>query len=723
MTRRARVTPYIALLVASCASTSPNPPTTERRPVETTLYGETRTDEYAWLRDSDDPAVIAHLERENAYTDAVLASLKPLRETLYAEMRARIPEREVFPPEPDGRYEYFEKQEANLEYPIHLRRPLGGGPEEVVLDLNELSTGHDYYNVPHHAVSPDGRLVAFLEDTNGDDVAALRLRAIDGSSTREIHPEEVSAYSLAWSRDGTALYYTRPDETQRPCEVWRHRVGLDPSSDERLFREEDGRFWLDLRSSRSGEWIVVHAFSDDTSHIVVLSAADPGALPREVVAKRPGLRVVDIVHRRADGHAGWFYAVDDAEGARDGRLVRKAVDASFDTPWEVVVPEQERVQIRAFAAIRDWFVFEERRDGRRVVRLTRHDGSDEHIVPVTPNPGFSAFRLGPEYDRDTVGLLTSGPLSPFTVHRYAPETREATVLFQRKPAYDVDLFVADVLYGEAEDGVRIPVTYLRPKDAPADGSSPAVLTGYGALGVVYEPGHHVFREYAELLERGFTVAIAHPRGGGYYGRRWHDAGKLEHSAVTFSDFVAGAQALFDAGFTAPEELALVGGSAGGLLVGAAINLRPDLARVVVAQVPFVDCLNSMLDPTLPATTLDYPEYGNPAAEERYYRVIKSFAPYENVGAHDYPDIFATGGLNDARVAFWEPAKWVARLRDRRTDRDGLTLLRMALGAGHGGASGRSAALEARAEWQAFILDRIRPASSVDPGQRREKANE
>ncbi len=704
-----RATPKILLLslAAGCATapSAPLPPVPERRPVETTMFGETRTDSYAWMRDRDDPAVMAHLESENAYTDAVLARLRTSTDRLQREMRAQVPEREEFPPEPDGGFEYFEREEAAREYPVYLRRPVGGGAEEIVLDLDALAAGRDYYDVPHHAVSPDGTLVAYLEETNGDDVAALRIRALDGSFDRLVHPEEVSAYALAWSRDGSALYYARPDDTQRPRELWRHRVGGDPGDDELLLRETDGRFWVDVLPSRSGDWIFAHAAADDASRIHVLDASDPHARPREIVPLREGVRVVEICHARADGHGGWFYAVDDGDGARDGRLIRKRADAGAAEPWEVLVPERPGVQIRTFAVIRDWLVFEERRDGRRVVRVTRHDGSDEHIVPLTPEPGFSAFHLGPEYDRDSIGVVTSGPRSPFAVHTYDPAARVAMTVFRRKPAFDVDRFESGVLFGVAGDGTRIPVTYLRPVGAATDGSSAAVLTGYGAGGVILEPGHHVFREYASLLERGFTVAIAHPRGGGYHGKRWHDAGKLENAATTFSDFVAAAEGLFDAGFTRPDRLALVGGSAGGLLVAAAINLRPDLAHVVVAQVPFVDCLNSMLDPTIPVTTLDYPLYGNPA-EERYYRSIRSFAPYENVGEHDYPDILAIGGLHDARVAFWEPAKWVARVRHRRSDRDGLTLLRMNLGAGHGGASGRSDALRERAEWQAFVLDRL-----------------
>lgn len=692
------------LLLTACAG-PPVPPVVERRPVESTLFGETRIDPYGWLRDRDDPAVIEHLERENAYTDAVLAPLTALRDALHAEMLARVPKLELFPPERDGAWEYYERREAALDYPLYLRRPIGGGDEQVVLDLNARAAGHESYRVPTREVSPDGAWLAYLEETDGDDVGALRLRSIDGAFDREIHPEAVSAYALAWSADGAALYYTRPDATQRSSEVWRHRLGSDPADDELLLREEDGRFWVEIETSRSGEAIFLHAIADDASRIHVLDANDPTARPREIVPLREGVRVVEICHRRSERHAGWFYAVDDGDGARDGQLVRRAVEADTNEPWELVVPESSGVQIRTFAVIRDWFAFEERRDGRRVVRMVRHDGTDEHIVPLTPSPGFAALDLGPEYDRDTVRIVTSGFLDPLAMHDYDPRTRTAETVFRREAAFDTSRYEAGLLHGLADDGVPIPLTYVRPVDAPTDGSAPALLTGYGAQGVILEPGEGIARDYAGLLERGFTVAIAHPRGGGYHGKRWHDAARRESHAVTFSDFVAAAEALFEAGFTRPQRLALEGGSAGGLLAAAAINLRPDLARVVVARVPFVDCLNSMLDPTLPVTELDYPEYGNPA-EERYFRAIRSFAPYENVRAADYPDILATGGINDARVAFWEPAKWVARLRERRLDRDGLTLLRMSMGGGHEGASGRSDASLETAEWQAFVLDRL-----------------
>lgn len=695
----------ILLLGISCSNNAPSPPLAEKKPVETTLFGDTRVDPYKWMHDRNDSVVISHLEHENAYTDAILASTSALRDQLYEEIRSKVPESEEFPPEPDGNYEYYDREEALMDYPVYLRKSIAEGKEEIVLDINQLAEGHEYYDVTHHMVSPDGSLVAYLENTNGDDLATLRIRALDGSFDRIVQPEEVSAYALAWSRDGSALYYTRPDQTQRSSEVWKHRLGSDSNTDELLFRESDGRFWVELLTSRSGDWIFIHSMADDASRIQVIDASDPGSKPSEIVSFNDGVRVTEIEHIRTDEHGGWFVAVNDADGARDGQLVRRKAITEKAEPWEVIVPEKPGVQIRTFAVIRDWLVFEERRDGQRVVRVTRHDGSDEHIVPANPSPGFTSFHLGPEYDREDIGLITSGPLSPFSVHRYNPNTRTLTTVFQRKPAYEVENYEAGVIFGTAGDGTRVPVTYIRPKNGPTDGSSPAILTGYGAIGVIMEPGHHVFREYASLIERGFTVAIAHPRGGGYYGKRWHDAGKLEHSAITFSDFVAGAEGLFDTGYTSPDKLALVGGSSGGLLVAAAINLRPDLAKVVVAKVPFVDCLNSLLDPNLPVTTLDYPEYGNPA-EERYYRSIKSFAPYENIGAYDYPDILAIQGINDARVAFWEPAKWVARIRDKRSDKGGLTLLRMNMGAGHSGSSGRDDGILEQAEWQAFILDRL-----------------
>ncbi len=695
----------ILLLGISCSNNTPSPPHAEKKPVETTLFGDTRVDPYSWMHDRNDSVVISHLEHENAYTDAILASTSALRDQLYEEIRSKVPESEEFPPEPDGNYEYYDREDASMDYPVYLRKSIAEGKEEIVLDINQLAEDHEYYDVTHHMVSPDGSLVAYLENTNGDDLATLRIRALDGSFDRIVQPEEVSAYALAWSRDGSALYYTRPDKTQRSSEVWKHRLGSDSNTDELLFRESDGRFWVEILTSRSGDWIFIHSMADDASRIQVIDASDPGSKPIEIVSFNDNVRVTEIEHIRTDEHGGWFVAVNDADGARDGQLVRRKAITEKAEPWEVMVPEKPGVQIRTFAVIRDWLVFEERRDGQRVVRVTRHDGSDEHIVPANPSPGFTSFHLGPEYDREDIGLITSGPLSPFSVHRYNPNTRTLTTVLQRKPAYEVENYEAGVIFGMASDGTRIPLTYIRPKNAPTDGSTPAILTGYGAIGVIMEPGHHVFKEYASLIERGYTIAIAHPRGGGYYGKRWHDAGKLEHSVITFSDFVAAAEGLFDAGYTSPDKLALVGGSSGGLLVAAAINLRPDLAKVVVAKVPFVDCLNSLLDPNLPVTTLDYPEYGNPA-EERYYRSIKSFAPYENIGAYDYPDILAIQGINDARVAFWEPAKWVARIRDKRSDKGGLTLLRMNMGAGHSGSSGRDDGILEQAEWQAFILDRL-----------------
>ena len=290
-------------------------PVAEKRPVETTLFGDTRTDPYSWMRNREDPAVMAHLEKENAYTDAVLGSSLELRDELYEEIKSKVPERVEYPPEPDGQYEYFDREEASLDYPVYLRKPIGGGAEEVVLDINELAGDRAYYDVTHHSVSPDGTMVAYLEDTNGDDVAALRLRAIDGSFDRLIHSEEVSAFSLAWSKDGSILYYTRPDQTQRPGEVWRHQVGSDSQTDIKLFEENDGRFWVELITSRSDEWIFIHSMADDASGILAIDASDNEFKPIEIVGVKDEVRVTDITHLRAREHRGWFLAVNDGNGA------------------------------------------------------------------------------------------------------------------------------------------------------------------------------------------------------------------------------------------------------------------------------------------------------------------------------------------------------------------------------------------------------------------------
>ncbi len=695
----------LGMVRGSCrAESGPTPPLIEKRPVKTVLFGDERVDEYSWLHQRDSAEVTKHLEAENEYTDSLLARYEEIRNNIYEEMIERIPDRDTRPPMRIGDFEYYEKHVAGQDYPTICRRAYPDGTEQTILDINTLVVGDEYLRVPIWRVSPDHQKIAFIEERDGDDNGRIRIREIaGGTNSNDTIIEDTWVNSLAWDGTGEFIYYVRVDATQRPASAWRHRVGSS-ASDEILFEEPDGRFAVDVYRTRSDSYVMIHAAADDTSQVLAVGGDYPESTPRVIFPKRQGISASRIEHRRgADG--GWFYTIDDDKGAKDGRLVRRLVNGTADAAWEVVLSETRGVSLLNLVVLSEWIALEERRDGYRVIRVMRHDLSNEHVVGVCPVPGWTTLEQGPDYEASTIQIETSAPLEELTTYEYDPDKRTAVIATKRQTKIDTTDYAVSTIYGIAGDGTRIPVTVIYRKDNPMDRTSPAILTGYGAVGVTMEPGFYPTRTYASMLERGCTIAIAHVRGGGFYGPRWHDQAKLETKSVSFTDFIACAEALITQGFASPDTLAFVGGSSGGLLVAASINLRPDIAKVVVAEVPFVDCLNSMLDPNLPATTLDYPEMGNPA-EERYYRAIRSYAPYENIGPRDYPDILAIGGINDVRVAYWEPAKWVARIRERRLDQDGLTMLRINLGAGHEGSSGRRDALMDQAEVQAFILGRL-----------------
>jgi len=671
---------------------TPTPPAADRRPITTTLHGDTRVDEYAWMRDRDDPTVAGHLEAENEYTDAVTAPTRELEAALYDEIVARIQLTDETVPARRGDCWYFTRTVEGEQYPIFCRRHgSADGPEAVVLDQNELAAGHDFCALGVFDVSRDGTRLAYAVDHAGDERFRLSIRDLTTGTDLDDVVADV-AYGSAWSADGSTLYFTRMDAAHRPYQVWRHRVGR-PDADVLLFEEPDDRYYLNLDASKSHAFVVVTLESHLTTEVHTLPTDDDDGTFTVV---RP--RVEGVEYRLEHG-GGDFLIVTNAGGATNFEVVAAAVDDP--ATWRTVVAHRDDVRIERVEVFASHFVTEERQGGSQRLSVYALDGTPVREIAMPDAVGVPALGANYEVDEPTVRVHYTSLVTPPTVFDEDLVSEERVV---RKVdpirGYDAGAFETERLWATAPDGVQIPISLVARRGLPRDGSNPFLLYGYGSYETCIEPTFSPAR--VSLLQRGVVFAIAHVRGGGEMGRAWYEDGKLGRKRNTFTDFIACAEHLVATGWTSPARLAARGRSAGGLLMGAVTNLRPDLFRAVVAEVPFVDVINTMLDETLPLTVPEWEEWGNPKEREDYEYMVQ-YSPYDNIEAKDYPTILATGGFNDPRVAYWEPAKWVARLRDRTTS-DNPVLLRTEMGAGHMGPSGRYDAWRKEAFAMAFLLD-------------------
>jgi oligopeptidase B len=668
------------------------------------LHGDERVDDWYWLRDRDDPETIAYLEAENAYTEAMTAHTFELQERLYEEIRSRIQETDESAPVPHGGYWYLHRTEEGRQYAIHCRRDgAPDGPEQVLLDENELARGHDYFRLGVLAVSPDHAKLAYSTDFTGAERYTLRTR--DLHSGRDL-PDEIpnTYYSLAWASDSRTLFYTRPDEAMRPFQVWRHVLGSDPSEDVCVYEEPDDRFFASVHRTRSGAFLVLRLDSMITSEAWVLDADDPEGAFRIVAPRRQGIEYsVD--------HRGDRFLVVTNDEAPNFRLMEAPVESPGSEHWRELVPHREDVRLIGVDAFAGHLALYEQADALRRIRVVDPETAQGEALPQ-PEPVYVA-RPGDnrEFDADEVRFLYTSLVTPPTVVDYHVRRGTRTVR-KHEPVlgYEPDRYVSERTWATAPDGERVPISLVYRRDRPK-GPGPALLGGYGSYEASTDPAFSSLR--VSLLDRGFVVALAHVRGGGELGRRWYEQGKLEHKRNTFTDFVACAEHLVAEGWTTPAQLAARGGSAGGLLMGAVVNLRPDLFAAVVAEVPFVDVVTTILDETLPLTVIEWEEWGNPN-DRRFYEVMKAYSPYDNVEAKDYPAMLVTAGLHDSRVAYWEPAKWVAKLRATKTDSNPL-LLRTRLETGHSGPSGRYERWREEAFVYAFLLDALGVEAGVDAG--------
>ena len=677
----------------------PQPPVAERRPHDIKAHGDIRTDDWYWLRDRDDPAVIELLERDNAHTKAALAHTDELQQQLYGEIVARIQETDLSVPARKGDWWYYARTVEGLQYPIACRRQGSEeGPEQVLLDENVLAEGHDFLAVANDVVSPDHRLLAYATDTDGGEKYALRFRDL-GTDDDLTDLVEGTYYGLAWAADNQHVFYTKVDDAMRPYQLWRHRVGTAATDDVLVFQEGDDRFFLDVHLTRSEQYVLLALESKVTTEVWYLPADDPTGEFRVVEPRQQ-----DIEYS-VDHHGDRFLITTNADGAENFKLVEAPVATPGREHWVDLVGHREHVKLDGVDVFLRHLVLVEREAGLRQLRVLRVADSEQHVVEM-PEPVYTVGPdVNPEFDTDVYRFGYQSLVTPRSVFDYDLEAR-TRVLKKQQPVlggYDPSQYETGRLWATAPDGVQVPISVVHRRDTPLDGRAPAVLYGYGSYEISIDPTFSSLR--LSLLDRGFVYAIAHIRGGGEMGRRWYEDGKLLAKKNTFTDFVAAAEHLVAEGFTSPERLTIRGGSAGGLLMGAVTNMRPDLFAAVVAEVPFVDCLTTILDETLPLTVLEWEEWGNPVTDPEVYRYMKSYSPYDNVGAVPYPAMLVTAGLNDPRVSYWEPAKWVQRLRERTTGEKPI-LLKTELGAGHMGPSGRYDAWRDEAFVYAFVLDSV-----------------
>ncbi|WP_394647331.1 S9 family peptidase [uncultured Sphingomonas sp.] len=679
--------------------TDMKPPVAATRPHSFTMHGVTIDDPWAWLKDPNypdvtDADVLAYLKEENAYFEAQMAPHQPLVDRLYEEMKARIKEDESSVPQKDGDHLYWTAYETGGQYRKWWRRPVAGGPDELLLDEPALAEGKEYFRLGAFAVSNDAKKLAYAIDDNGSERFTIHVKDLaTGALLTDTIPGMLS--EIVWTADDSGFLYGLANKEWRTDNARFHRLGTDPAEDIELFHEDDEGYRVAVGETSDRKWIVIGTGDHVTSEIRLLPADDPFAEPILIAPRQEG-REYDV-----DTHGDTLFI-----HTNDTDPMWRLVTAPITSPgeWTERIAPSAHFYMTGVECFRDFFIVEGREDGLDQIELHSYDDPAAAPRRITFPEASYAAGLGdnPEYDQTVLRLGYESMVTPGTVYDYDTATGALTTLkVQEIPCgYDAANYATQRLTITARDGTQVPVSIVYPRDFPRDGSRPLFLYSYGAYGHAIPPGFSTGR--LSLLDRGFAYAIAHIRGGDDLGQQWYHDGKLEKRTNTFNDFVDVAKALVEQGWTSAGRIAIAGRSAGGELMGAVVNSDPALWGAVIADVPFVDVLNTMLDETLPLTPGEWPEWGNPIEDAQAFALIRSYSPYDNVTAQEYPPLFISGGLNDPRVTYWEPAKWAARLRATKTDRN-ILLLKTNMGAGHGGKSGRFESLREGAEEHAFVL--------------------
>ena len=694
----------------------PAPPRAEKRPTSTTYHNHTRIDDFAWLRAENwqevmrDPAALpadirAYLEAENAYFTAAMADTEKLQETLFKEMRGRLKEDDSSVPSPDGLFAYGTRFIEGGQHPLYVRRHRDGSDEIILLDGNALAEGRAYFRIGAVVHSPDHRRLAWTHDDAGSEFFTLSVRDIDENRDLADVVADTSG-SAVWSEDGHHLFYVRLDKAHRPSRVFRHKLGTTQEEDTLVYEEPDPGFFVNVGRTQSRRFILIHSHDHETSEVRFIPADLPETAPQMIAPRETAVQYsVDEAHGR-------FFILTNADSAKDFRIVAAPVESPGREHWVDVVPHKPGRLILSHDVTARHLVRLERSEGLPRIVIHRLSDGAEHTIAFEEEAYSLGLSGGYEFDTDSLRFIYSSMATPSRVYDYDMETRERVLRKEQEipSGHDPSLYVTRRLLAPAADGETVPISILYRRDTKIDGSAPCLLYGYGAYGIAIPAAFSVAR--LSLVDRGFVYAIAHVRGGKDKGFAWYEAGRRQWKTNTLTDFIAAAEHLIREGYTSRGSIVAQGGSAGGLLIGAIANMTTDLFGGLVANVPFVDVLNTMLDDTLPLTPPEWPEWGNPIVDPSAYDAVRAYSPYDNVSDKPYPPILVLAGLTDPRVTYWEPAKWVAKLRTTKTD-ENLLLLRTNMEAGHGGSAGRFDALKETAIELAFALKATR-MGEVEP---------
>ncbi|MEG1438429.1 MAG: S9 family peptidase [Hafnia sp.] len=671
-------------------------PVAAKHPHAMEIHGDTRTDNYYWLRDDErsDDAVLSYLKAENAYTEACMRGEEALRQRLFSEMVERIPQEDESVPYQRNGYRYQSRYKPEQEYALYVRQKVDTGENaewDLLVDSNERAQGHDFYALGGLEVSPDNQLMAIAEDFLSRRQYDIRIKRLGDQSWYDEVLENTAGH-FEWTNDSASLYYVRKHpQTLLPYQVYRHRLGTSVADDQLIYEETDDTFYVGLEKTISNKYILIHISSTTTSEILMLDADDTDATPQTFLTRRRD-------HEYSlDHYRDTFYIRSNKEGKNFGLYQSASAD---EKAWQPIICARDDVMLEGFSLFKDWLVVEEREQGLTHLRQIHWQSGEEKHIRFDDPTYMTWLSFNPEPDTALLRYGYSSMTTPSSVFQIDLDSGERTLLKQQEVKnFDSGAYRSERLWVSAHDGVQVPVSIVYRQDMFKAGQNPVLVYGYGSYGSSMDPAFSISR--LSLLDRGFVFALAHIRGGADLGQQWYEDGKLLHKQNTFSDFISVTQHLVDEQYANPKQVYAMGGSAGGLLMGAVVNQAPQLYHGIVAQVPFVDVVTTMLDESIPLTTGEYDEWGNPNDAE-YYHYIKQYSPYDQVKAQDYPHMLVTTGLHDSQVQYWEPAKWVAKLRDMKTDNNQL-LLYTDMDAGHGGKSGRFKAYEDIALEYAFIL--------------------
>ncbi len=674
------------------------PPKVKKIAKKLEIHNDVRIDNYYWMNERENQDVLAYLNAENAYYDQMTAHTKSFQENLFEEMKSRLKLDDESVPYKRRGYWYYVRYEKTGDYPIFCRKKESlEAEEEIMFDANEMAKDYEYFNLGGIAVSPNNKLAAFAVDTVSRRQYVIRIKNLETGEIAEDAIPNTTA-SVAWANDNKTFFYTKKDaQTLRSDQVYKHVIGTSAEDDVLVFKEEDETFNSGVYRSKSGQFIIVASSSTLSDEYRILNADTPDGK-----FKMFQTRTADLEYGVAH-YGDYFYIVTNKDKATNFKLMRTPIAATEAENWEEVIPHRQDVLLEDIDIFKDYLVVSERTNGLSKLRVMRWDDTEDYYLPFESETYTAGTGHNPEFDTPFLRYGFNGMATPGQVIDYNMATKESVVIKEQEvldPNFDKTNYYAKRVWATAEDGTKIPMSVVYKKGLVFDGSNPLLIYGYGSYGHTVDPTFSTTR--LSLLDRGFIFAIAHIRGSEYLGRNWYETGKLETKANTFTDFIACSKYLITHNYTSPEHLYAMGGSAGGLLMGAILNMAPELYNGVLAAVPFVDVVTTMLDDSIPLTTGEYDEWGNPN-DERFYHIMKAYSPYDNVAAKDYPNILVTTGFHDSQVQYWEPAKWVAKLRELKTDSNKL-LFHINMDAGHGGASGRFESLKELAEEYAFMLD-------------------